>query len=414
MEMDKSAQTLHILLVEDNEHDRLAFYRALEKSRIKCEIITHERAEDAIKRISADESSLDLVVIDHGLPGMSGLNLCKALIKGKTSLPLVILSGQKKMQLAVEALKAGVNDYIIKDSGEYLNLLPIVLPEVVKKHEDRLSRKLAEEELKKHRDHLDELVKQRTFELAETNKKLRKEIKERRQTEEKLRKLSSEMLIVEERERRLIAMDLHDGIGQDLACAKIKLSMLRKSDLHLEFDNDLRELYELIGKTIQDTRSLTYELSPPVLHQFGLGVAIEWLTGEMTRKYNIQIEFTDDNQLKPLDESSNVILFRAARELLYNIVKHARTKTAKVSLARENDFMRIEISDSGVGFKTSKILNNNYNTGFGLFSIKERMEHLNGSFKVESKPNRGTRFALVAPLKQGESNGKRKNIDCRR
>jgi PAS domain S-box-containing protein len=108
------------------------------------------RAEKALERIDADASSFDLIVVDHVLPGMSGLELCKELLDKKINLPLVIVTGKGSEQLAVEALKAGVNDYIIKDHGHgYLDLLPVVLPEVVRKHDDRLVRKRTEEALRK-------------------------------------------------------------------------------------------------------------------------------------------------------------------------------------------------------------------------------------------------------------------------
>ncbi len=141
---------LRILLVEDNEHDSLAFRRAFRKSQVACEITECLRAEEALERLRTDASSFDLAVIDHGLPGMSGLDLCKELLDEETPLPLVILTGYGSEQLAVEALKAGVYDYMIKDRGQsYLDLLPVVLPQVVRKHGDRLARQQSEEELRK-------------------------------------------------------------------------------------------------------------------------------------------------------------------------------------------------------------------------------------------------------------------------
>jgi signal transduction histidine kinase len=155
MDPMKTPSPLRILLVEDDEHDRIVFRRAFQNSEVACEITECVRGEEALERLHTDASSLDLVVIDHGLPGMSGLDLCKQLLNKEVPLPLVILTGKGSEELAVGALKAGADDYIIKDPGRrYLDLLPVVLPEVVRRHGDRLARKEAEEELQKKNEEL--------------------------------------------------------------------------------------------------------------------------------------------------------------------------------------------------------------------------------------------------------------------
>ena len=155
----RTSLSLRILLVEDTEDDRLAFRRAFQVSELACEITECMRGEEALERLHTDASSFDLVVIDHGLPGMSGLELCKELLDNQVPLPLVILTGKGSEELAVEALKAGVGDYMIKDPGQgYLDLLPVVLPEVVRRHGDRLARKGAEEELQKINEELKNFV----------------------------------------------------------------------------------------------------------------------------------------------------------------------------------------------------------------------------------------------------------------
>ena len=188
MSSNETAAGLRILLVEDDNHDRLAFRRAFKRSSVPCEIIGCERAEEALERLRGDTPSFDLVVVDHGLPGISGLDLCKELLDEGSSLPLVILTGRGSERLAIEALKAGVDDYIIKDPGQgYLDLLPAVLPEVVRKHGDRLARKRAEEALQKVHDELERRVIERTAKLAKTTEQLKLEITERKRVEESLR-----------------------------------------------------------------------------------------------------------------------------------------------------------------------------------------------------------------------------------
>jgi PAS domain S-box-containing protein len=150
---------LRLLLVEDSEHDRLAFHRAFRKSEVPCEITEFERAEDALASLKDSESSYDMVVSDHNLPGQSGLDLFRELIARKISLPMVLLTGSGTEEIAVKALKAGVQDYIIKDEfGRYLDLLPVTLVGVVKRHREKWLRIQAEEKLKAAREHAQRLI----------------------------------------------------------------------------------------------------------------------------------------------------------------------------------------------------------------------------------------------------------------
>ncbi|MCP4538633.1 MAG: PAS domain S-box protein [Chloroflexi bacterium] len=141
-----SSDPLRILLVEDSEHDVMAFRRAFKKSQIFSEITHYVRAEKALERLGTDPASFDLVVTDHKLPGMTGLELCLELLERETPLPLVILTGTGSEHLVIKALKTGVSDYLVKDPDYgYLDLLPVVLPGVVQQYEDRLARQQAEE-----------------------------------------------------------------------------------------------------------------------------------------------------------------------------------------------------------------------------------------------------------------------------
>lgn len=150
---------LRILLVEDNEHDRLAFHRAFRMSEVACEIVDCTGVHEAKTLLSVEAPPFEVVVIDHHLPCISGLDLCKQLLEEEVNIPLVILTGSGSEQVAVEALKAGVNDYIIKDPDSgYLSMLPVLLPEVVRNHEEHLARARAEEEVRESRERLAQIV----------------------------------------------------------------------------------------------------------------------------------------------------------------------------------------------------------------------------------------------------------------
>jgi len=231
----------------------------------------------------------------------------------------------------------------------------------------------------------------------------RKQSAERIHTyQEQLRSLASELSLIEERERRHIATELHDNISQTLAITKIKLGMAQGLTSPADWVGSLNEIGELIDQAIQYTRSLTFELSPPILYELGLEAGVEWLTEQIQEKHGIQIGFEDDRQPKPMNEEIRLTLFKTTRELLINIVKHAQASKAKVSIWREDNSIRIRVEDDGVGFSTSEGKELGKTTGFGLFNIRERMEYLRGDMVIESEPGRGTRVTLSAPLEEKE------------
>ena len=277
---------------------------------------------------------------------------------------------------------------------------------------DITARKKTEEELQKARDELEIRVEKRTRELAKANEELRKEINERQKAEEKLliyqrqlRSLASELSLAEERLRRRIATNIHDHIGQNLAISKIKLESLAQSISSPELGKSLNDIVELIARIIESTRSLTFELSPPVLYELGFEAAMEWLVRQMREQHGLSTEFKGDGQSKPLDNNVRVLLFQAVRELLVNIAKHAHARNVTVSTRMVGGEIQVNVEDDGVGFDVSLAGSHGYKTGgFGLFSIRERLGHIGGHLNVESKRGVGTRVTLVAPIGHKEKN----------
>lgn len=232
-------------------------------------------------------------------------------------------------------------------------------------------------------------------------KKIEKEIQE---YQEKLRSLASTLSLTEQRERRNIASFVHDQISQKLALAKIKLGALNESLQSTEHNKPVKDIRDLIEETVQDTRNLTFDLSPPILYELGLEQSLEWLADQFTEKYDLAFTFRDDDKPKPLDEDIRVVLFQAARELLMNTIKHSQAKTVKIATLRENGNIRLSIEDDGIGFDTSITQPYSVKTGgFGLFNIRERLDQFRGEFKIQSQLGKGTKATLIAPLKQDES-----------
>jgi signal transduction histidine kinase len=198
--------------------------------------------------------------------------------------------------------------------------------------------------------------------------------------------------LVEERERRRLALDLHDGLSQTIALIKIKLSALRPG-LGEHLAPSLDEIVDLVEQADGSARSITFELSPPVLHDLGLQPAVEWLVENIKTRYGIEIVLEVDGRPEPADENTRVILFRSIRELLINAAKHARARRVHVRLACQADHLDAAVADDGIGMNPFEP----EVKGTGLFTIQERMASVGGSMRIDSEPGRGTQVHLRAP-----------------
>lgn len=449
------------------------------------------------------EATFDLLLTDLVMPEMDGVALLKATLEIDPHLVGIVITGQGTIQTAVEAMKVGAFDYVVKPF-EFRMLAPLLaralgvrrlrmenaqlretvetyrLKQALQESEDRLHllKKAVESlpigitvsdtegrivytnpaEAEIHGYTVEELMgrnarmfappelwKPITFaqmyeigifkresvnvqkngkafpvqltSIAVKNEKgipigiitVSEDITERKQAEKEirnyqksLRALVSELLLIEERERRGIASDLHDTIGQSLALSRIKLGALRELFMSGDHAAAVDEIRELIEQSLQYTRSLTSELSPPVLYEIGFEAAVEWLAEQIQAKHGVLIDIRNDGQPKPLDDEVRVFLYKAVRELLINVVKHAHARRGDISIERNGAYIQIVVKDDGVGFDTAKIIpeGNVAGFGFGLFNIRERLESIEGFFEVKSEPGNGTQVAITAPLKQ--------------
>jgi signal transduction histidine kinase len=254
------------------------------------------------------------------------------------------------------------------------------------------------------------LEREGKWKLAKNAERKRSE-KRAREYQVQLKSLSSELTLTEERERHRLAIELHDQIGQALVISKIKLEALRKSGYGRNLDKGLEDVCNSIGQTIRDTRTLTFDLSSPVLYELGFEVAVsEWLTSQIQEKHGIAVEVEGDGQSKPLDDDIRILLFRDVRELLINVVEHAHAHKVKVFIKRLGEQISVTVEDDGVGFDPAEVLSMAAGKGeFGHFSIRERLERLGGHLEIESKPNCGCRVTIVAPLKREKTESEDEN-----
>jgi len=175
--------------------------------------------------------------------------------------------------------------------------------------------------------------------------------------------------------------------------AQIKLSAEREA-LTGEARTAVDAAIELLAQSVSDTRTLIFDLSPPVLYDLGLKDALAWLVEDFEKRHNLHVELKDDNVEKALDEATAALVFRAVRELLTNVSKHAQSQAATIVLSRIGDQLQVNVEDHGIGFDHAV----RAGAGFGLFSVREQLSRLGGSVDVASEPQRGTTVSLRVPL----------------
>ncbi len=214
-----------------------------------------------------------------------------------------------------------------------------------------------------------------------------------------LRALAGELTLTEQRERGRLARVLHDHLQQILVAAKFRMSILGRTTDEV-VRAGVKEVESLLDESISASRSLTAELSPPILHQGGLPDGLKWLARWMADKHGLFVELSAQKDASPQAEDAKVLLFEAVRELLFNAVKHSGTKSASVSLRRlKDDRVHIVVADEGRGFDPQALKPvGSTGRGFGLFSIGERLSMIGGHFEVDSAPGEGSRFTITAPI----------------
>jgi signal transduction histidine kinase len=263
-------------------------------------------------------------------------------------------------------------------------------------------RHLFEKNIIEMNEGLENLVKDRTADLLKANSALEQEIAIRREKDrqivtyqQQLRALASEVSLAEERERREIACNLHDHIGQALAFLKAKLRDLQGYSAFSGIEKDVEEIRNLVGQIIHYTRTLTSELSPPTLYELGLEHALSWLAEQFQKKYRLRIEVKTTKTPLVLKDDIRVILYKSVRELLINVVKHAKASIATIALSNDDNVIRIRVMDDGIGCPqaaTTPISNDG--VGFGLFSIRERLKNYGGNLVIQNPPEGGTMVTL--------------------
>jgi two-component system, chemotaxis family, CheB/CheR fusion protein len=252
---------------------------------------------------------------------------------------------------------------------------------------DITARKQVEEALRQSRAELEQRVQDRTKELSQTIVSLN-------ERSDQLRRMTAELTLAEQRERRRLAQILHDGLQQILVGAKYQLATLPRSR---NVAKTTHQVAKFIDDAIETSRSLTAEISPPILLQGDLILALEWLARWMHDRYGLNIKLIVPEKIEAMSEELMLLLFQATRELLFNVVKHAGVTAARIGVSRPDGLVVMTIDDEGSGFDPNRLAESDRSSGMGLFGIRERLSYLGGRMEIDSAPGQGSQFKLIVP-----------------
>jgi len=266
-----------------------------------------------------------------------------------------------------------------------------------------------QEQLLRAREDLERRVQQRTAELTQTVITLQEEGARRtqmecdlRQRSQQLRALAAELTLVEQRERRRLALILHDHLQQLLVGAKMHVSTLRsagRKNLHEEEG----KIQDLLDQSLNVCKTLNADLSPLILQEEGLAAGLRWQAQRMKKQHGLTVRLVNPENLPPLSEDIKLLLFESIRELLFNVVKHAAVRVVRVEAKVKRKEMQLIVSDHGRGFDSRDAGPAGTEGGFGLFTVRERIELIGGHVEIASSPGKGSRITLVIPLNHTES-----------
>ncbi len=213
-----------------------------------------------------------------------------------------------------------------------------------------------------------------------------------------LRAMASKLAQAEQRVREQLATILHDNLQQLLVAVRLQIGVVNPLLIPVRERKALSRADELISQAIADSRTLTSDLSPPILHGAGLGAALEWLARRMAEQHCFTVNLSIDRRAEPQTESLRILLFETVRELLFNSCKHSGCHRARVEITGEQDsWVRVVVEDAGKGFDP-KALTDSVASGerLGLFSIQQRLADIGGRMTLTTEPGVGTRVEVLA------------------
>lgn len=351
---------LRVLLLEDNPPHAELVEHFLRESGLKFRLVRVETREDYIRQL--DELRPDMILSDYALPAFDGY-AALAIAKERTpNVPFIFVTGTMGEEVAIETLKSGATDYVLKT---------------------RLAR-------------LGPAVHRALRESAERRERQRAEDKLRRSLDQ-LRALTTYLQYVREEERTRIAREVHDELGQALTGLKLDMSWLasRLQKTTPALTDKARTMTAHIDETIQTVRRIATELRPGILDSLGLVAAIEWQANEFQTRTGVPCTVTSTVADTPSEHDFTTVFFRIFQETLTNIMRHAKATRVDVLLKQENGQLVLVVQDNGRGISEDEIAGTR---SLGLVGMRERAMLIGGEVSLHGRPGKGTTVTLRVPL----------------
>ncbi|HVV01715.1 MAG TPA: histidine kinase [Verrucomicrobiae bacterium] len=357
---------IHILMLEDDVSDAELTQYALRKGGLNFSLSRVESREEYLQELH--DRPPELILSDYSLPGFNGHDALEIAREECPETPFIFVTGTMGEEVAIETLKSGATDYVLKT--RLTRLVPAV-NRALREAEASAAHRRAEEQL--------------------------------RESHEQLRALSVYLQSVREEERTRIAREVHDELGQALTGCKLDLAWIagklpkEQTDLLAR----TKALTTHIDSTIQMVRRIATELRPGILDHLGLAAALEWQANEFQNRTGIKCVVHAGVDELPLTVELNTTFFRIFQETLTNIIRHAGATLVTVELKEQGGEIVLEVRDNGRGISRDEI---NNSKSMGLLGMRERAALLGGEFKISPLPARkGTRVRVAIPLQKPQS-----------
>jgi signal transduction histidine kinase len=219
---------------------------------------------------------------------------------------------------------------------------------------------------------------------------------------EQLRKLSWKLIEVQEETLRQVARDLHDEFGQILTAIGVMLGRAGQQGLERgsPFVEEVRQVKKIVEDTLQSVRASSQIFRPAILDDFGLGQTLDWFLTQFSNQTGIRVHFEPELADGFFPAEDAIHLYRIVQEALNNVARHSKAREAWVMLREAGGELHLEVRDNGSGFDVGGEMNRSLGEGLGLMGMRERTEHLNGTFAISSAPHQGTVVRVRIPLKK--------------
>ena len=386
-----------ILLIEDSPSDAVLLQESLTQNDLGRFQFTH--AETLMEGLYwLRRRKFDVLLLDLSLPDSTGRNTFLRAREAAPGLPIVVLTSIEDEVVGLEAVRHGIQDYLIKGQAYGRQTARAIRFAIERKRMEE-ALKQAESDLQQERDQLETRVQARTAELSTANQALQVEIAQRQRAVAAHRQVLRRLSEAQETERGRISRELHDRLGQNLTALKLGLQVLRKQGPFASpIQQGIARLEELAEGLMRDIHRLAWELRPSALDDLGLEMALHRYTGSWSESSGIPVDFHSDGlegaRLPPELETT---LYRVAQEALTNITRHAKARRVSLLLERRPGGVSLIIEDDGKGFDAEAALRPAGQERLGLLGMQERATLVGGSLTIESSPGAGTTVFVRLP-----------------